>query len=164
MSDTAAYVLNLIGADGELERRIERGPAPRAVTDADREAGRERLRSESGSGMQIRIGGAGPDEEVQRKLTEQRIASMTFAELVPRIVRLRVDDRDRIWVAVSEAGRTWPPGSTSTTGRARSWATCATSGSRTSSSGGGRAAYVQRDELDVQQLVVVEVAQEQPAG
>lgn len=100
VSDSASYVLHLIDADGNLVRTITRGPAPRAVTEADKEAARDRVRDESENG--IRIGGGGPDEETQRRITEQRIEKMTFADLLPRVVGLRVDPADRIWVAVSE--------------------------------------------------------------
>lgn len=103
LSDSAAYLLRMIGPDGTLLRLIEREPAPRAVTETDREAARERVRSaESGGGGGIRIGGGGPDPATQRRILEQRLEKMTFAELVPRIVGLRVDPQDRIWVGVSE--------------------------------------------------------------
>lgn len=102
LSDSAAYLIRLLSADGDVERIIERAPPPRATTEADREAVRERVR-ESSTGGGIRMGGGGgPDEETQQRILEQRLAKMTFADVVPRIVRLGVDDRDRIWVGVSE--------------------------------------------------------------
>lgn len=104
VSDTAAYVLHLVDANGDPVLRIERDPPPRAVTEADRAAARDRVREESVSGGGIRVGGGGPDEETQKRLLEQRLAKMTFAELVPRVLQLRVDHRDRIWVGVSEEG------------------------------------------------------------
>ena len=97
-------------------------------------------------------------------MMEQRLANMTFAELVPRIVGLRVDDRDRIWVAVSEdeadvASRIdIYDREGELLGHLRDFPLPDVF------LGGGRVAYLQRDELDVQQLVVVEVAEEQPAG
>lgn len=102
VSDSAAYVIHLLDADGRVERIIDRGAPPRPVTEADREAARERVR-ESSTGAGIRMGGGGPDEETQQRMLEQRLAKMTFAETVPRIVRLGVDARDRVWVGVSEA-------------------------------------------------------------
>ncbi len=160
VSDTAAYVLHLIAADGEVERRIERDPAPRTVTEADREAVRERIRSQE-SGVGIRIGGMGPDEDTQKKMMERRLASMTFAELVPRIVGLRVDDRDRIWVGVSEdeadvASRIDVyDRDGQLLGHLRDFPL------PDIFLDGGRAALLQRDELDVQQLLVLQVGEQQ---
>lgn len=102
VSDSAAYVLRLLDPGGNLVRTIARGPAPRATTEADREGARQRVRDES-QGAGVRIGGGGgPDEETRDRILQQRLEKMTFAELIPRIVDLRVDPADRIWVAVSE--------------------------------------------------------------
>jgi hypothetical protein len=102
VSDTTAYLLHLLAPDGSEMRRIARAPEPRAVTEADREAARERVREASRSSGGIRIGGAAPDEEAREKMLQQRLEKMTFADVVPRIVDLRVDPAGRIWVAVSE--------------------------------------------------------------
>ncbi len=85
------YVIRLIGPDGAERLRIEREGEPRPVTDADREAVRERMR-----GQQSRIFGGDPAlaEELQRRQLE----AMTFAATVPRIERLAVDRQDRLWV------------------------------------------------------------------
>jgi len=93
VSDQAAYDFRLVRADGTMSRRIERDPAPRAVTQADRDAERARIRKESEESSR------GPSDE---KLLEQRLAKTTFADLVPRISGLAVDGEDRVWVGVSE--------------------------------------------------------------
>lgn len=161
VSDTAAYLVHFVGADGTVERVIERGPAPRPVTEADREAARERVREQSRAGGGIRIGGAGPDEQTQRRMTEQRLEQMTFAELVPRIVRLGVDGRDRIWVGVSEDvadevaridiydrdGRL--------VGELRDFPM------PDAFLADGRVAVLRRDDLDVQQVVVLEIREDE---
>ncbi len=102
VSDSAGYVLRLVDAGGTVRRIIRRDPPPREATEADREAARQRVRDEATGGGGVRIGGGGPDEETQRRLLEQRLEKMTFAELIPRVVALRVDRSDRIWVGVSE--------------------------------------------------------------
>lgn len=102
VSDSASYALHLIGPDGRLVRSIRRRPAPRATTEADREFARERVREESSGGGGVRVGGGGPDEDMQAEILRQRLEKMTFADLVPRVVALRVDPSDRIWVGVSE--------------------------------------------------------------
>lgn len=101
VSDTSAYLLRVIGPDGAVRRIIERAPAPRAVTEADREAARQRLRDQETQGTSIRMGGAGPDEATRLKMLEQRLEKMTFAAEIPSVISLRVDQRDRIWVGVA---------------------------------------------------------------
>lgn len=101
VSDSAAYALHLIGPDGELTRSIRREPAPRATTETDREIARDRVREQSQGGG-VRIGGGGPDEDMQAEILRQRLEKMTFADLIPRVVELRTDPAGRIWVGVSE--------------------------------------------------------------
>lgn len=100
VSDSADYVLRVVAGDGSVRRIIRREPPARPVTEADRRAARERALAESG--FSVRAGGQGPDQEAQRRMAEARVEAMTFADRVPRIVALRVDRRDRIWVGVSE--------------------------------------------------------------
>ena len=101
VSDTAAYVLHFLDPRGRRVRTVARSPAPRATTEADRELARQRVREESEGGG-IRIGGGGPDEATRERLLQQRMEKMTFAELIPRIVDLRIDPEGIIWVGVSE--------------------------------------------------------------
>ena len=92
VSDSVNYVLHIVAPDGTLERTIRRDPPARATTDADREAAREeeRTRAANASGL------TGSDEFLR-----QRLESMTFADVIPRITNLAVDPQDRIWVGVS---------------------------------------------------------------
>lgn len=107
VSDTADYILRLIGADGRVLRRIDRDLPAREATEADRERERERVRKRLQSGGGIRItfnsgggGGAGAPP-APSSLLEAQLAAMTFAPVVPRITGLRVDPLDRLWVGVS---------------------------------------------------------------
>jgi hypothetical protein len=100
LRDSADYVFRVVAGDGSVRRIIRREPPARRVTEADREAARERALGESG--FSVTAGGRGPDEAARRKMAEARVEAMTFAERVPRIVALQVDRRDRIWVGVSE--------------------------------------------------------------
>ena len=102
VSDSANYVLHIVLPDGTIERTIRRDPPARATTEADREAERERVRGQPG--LRMSGGQAVNDEEYRR----QRIANMTFADVIPRITNLAVDPKDRIWVGVSvdEPGKT----------------------------------------------------------
>lgn len=94
LSDTAAYVVHFVDAGGRRLRTLRRAPPPRPVTEADREAARERLRSEFSSPP---IPGL-PDAEA---MLRQRLENMTFEDVVPRIQGLAVDGGDRLWVAVA---------------------------------------------------------------
>lgn len=156
VSDSAAYVLHLLDAGGNRVRTVERGPAPRTATEADRELARQRVREESESS--IRIGGAGPDQETQERILEQRLEKMTFDDLIPRVVSLAVDPADRIWVGVSEA----TPGEVeridiydrtgTLLGELRDFPVPDVF------LGPDRIAVLRRDELDVQQVVIMDVS------
>jgi hypothetical protein len=101
VADSADYVLRIFGPAGELRRLVIREPA-RATTEADREEVRRRVFAEAEDGGGIQIGGGPPNPSLARRIAEQRVEQMTFAEWVPRIVELQVDPSDRIWVGVSE--------------------------------------------------------------
>lgn len=163
LSDTAAYLLRLIGPDGALRRVIERAPAPRATTEADREAVRQRLRDEEREGgTSIRMGGGGPDEATRRRLLEERLEKMTFASVLPRVISLRVDPRDRIWVGVAgeapdSIGRIdiYEPGG-ALIGELRGVPMPDVF------MGADRIGMLRRDELDIQQVVLLELSRPRP--
>ncbi|MEJ2215391.1 MAG: hypothetical protein P8099_02135 [Gemmatimonadota bacterium] len=106
LSDTAEYLVALLGRDGTVRRWIQRDPPPRATTDADRQAERERVRAaDQSGGARIRVGGGGGASEDQgssNPLLEQRLAKMTFEDVIPRIANLAIDPMDRLWIGVSE--------------------------------------------------------------
>jgi len=90
--ETAAYEVRFVGPSGEPERVLRRNPAPRLVTDSDRQAYLDSLL-------------APPEEETQfdtAELRRQRAEATTFADSMPRVVEMRRDTRDRLWVGVSE--------------------------------------------------------------
>lgn len=101
VTDSATYALHLLDPAGTMTRTIFRQPAPRMTTDADRKLARERVREQSQGGG-VRLGGGGPTESVQEEMLRQRLEKMTFADRIPRVVELRIDPADRIWVGVSE--------------------------------------------------------------
>ncbi len=148
VADGADYEIAFAGPDGGEKRRIRRGPPARAATEADRERVRRQTREqaeESGS-------------EVVRQSVDQRIEKMTFAETVPWITGLIVDTQDRLWVGVStevpeETGRIDVYDRTGTLlGEVRDppffpdlfFAD-------------GRAVHLDRDELDVQTIAVLQL-------
>lgn len=92
VQETAAYEIRLLDETGAERRTLRREPPPRPTTDADRQAVLDSLL-------------APPEEETQFNTDEvrrQQAEATTFAELIPRIVEMRRDTKDRLWVGVSE--------------------------------------------------------------
>lgn len=92
VQDAADYRIELLRPDGSVRRRIERAPAARPVSEADRQKVIDELLEP-------------PEEEntfstpeVRRQMAE----SATFSDVVPRVVSLLRDGRDRLWAGVSE--------------------------------------------------------------
>ncbi|MGH7502652.1 MAG: hypothetical protein ACREL7_12965 [Longimicrobiales bacterium] len=93
VSDKDRYELSLVATDGAQRMIIARAMAPWPVTETEREHARQQVRE-----RQISIRGMNIDMSA---MIEQQIQAMTFAETVPRIADLAVDQQDRIWVGVS---------------------------------------------------------------
>lgn len=91
VADAADYAIAIVGPDGSVERRIRREPPARATAEKDRERAREQARKQAEA--------SGSD--AVRQSVEQQIEKMTFAETIPRITGLAVDAKDRLWVGVS---------------------------------------------------------------
>lgn len=102
VADSADYVFRILAGDGTVRRIVRRSPPARTATEADRQAVRDDILGEDGAGFSLSVNGNSPDEAGQRRMAEQRVEAMTFADRIPRIVGLQVDREDRIWVGVSE--------------------------------------------------------------
>ncbi|MFW6089951.1 MAG: hypothetical protein ACODAB_09365, partial [Gemmatimonadota bacterium] len=92
LAESAAYDIRFLDSGGEVERIVRRDPPPRLVTEADRQAYLDSLL-------------APPEEETRfnsAEIRRERAEATTFADSVPRIVEMRRDPRDRLWVGVSE--------------------------------------------------------------
>jgi hypothetical protein len=95
ISDSSAYVLRLAAPDGSVVRTFGTGEPARRTTAADRERALDRIRA-----AQARLpdGGAfAPNPVLLRRQLEQT----PFSPVIPRVVGVRVDPQDRIWVGVS---------------------------------------------------------------
>jgi hypothetical protein len=100
------YEVRVVSPAGEVDAVLTRPVRPRDVTNRDRDAARERAREtmETGEGglrveenngrRTISAGGRG----MPRQQIEQRLAAMQFAEQVPVVRGLRVDNAGNIWV------------------------------------------------------------------
>lgn len=106
--DSSGYRIRLIGEDGTVDEILERPLSPIPVTNAVRDAERERRLAElEGNRNPTTLSIAGrPDirmpDDFANQLQEAlraRIEEMTFAEVVPAIEAVAVDADDCLWVA-----------------------------------------------------------------
>jgi hypothetical protein len=93
LAESDLYEIHLIDPAGRVRLVLRRDAPPWPVGDAEKEFARDRVRKSN-----LQLNGANVD---MGPLIEQQLASMTFAETVPRITKIRVDARDRIWVGVA---------------------------------------------------------------
>jgi hypothetical protein len=165
VADTAEYVLRLIDEDGNEVRRIARDLPARQTTEADKELARKRFREQARRGGGIRItirdGGPGgsPAGPPPERLLQAQLDAMTFAPVIPRITGIRVDAQDRIWIGVSID----EPGTTeridiydrngTLLGELTGWPLPDVF------LGPDRAAFLTRDDMDVQQIVLVRLVE-----
>jgi hypothetical protein len=163
-----------VANNGKVERVIERPFTARKVTDADKSKEKARRREQmkrGGGGMvfstadrrggsgptqrSVNVGGAMPKEEIERSLND-----LTFNEYMPVLAGLYVDPRGRMWVQRNgrEVGQDGPIDQIDAAGRYLG----TISGQKLPAavSPGGRAAYIERDDMDVEKVVVRKL----PAG
>jgi hypothetical protein len=148
--DGPEYDIRILGSDGIEQLRIRRDPPARATTPEDEAFERDRLREAS-------VGGNVPGAE---QMMEKRLEALTFAEVVPRITGLLVDDQDRLWagVSVNRPGETdridvyAPDGALLGEIRAPEFFPDLLFGE-------GRVARLTADDLDVQQIVVYQLVE-----
>lgn len=107
VADTVTWKVRLIGAEGQVERVAARPFRPRAVTEQDRRAERERRRAEieAGGGPRIEVRTMGPggsgavDQSAIRQALLAQIDELEFAPEMPVLHRIAVDGQGRIWAA-----------------------------------------------------------------
>jgi len=142
------YAFSILNGDGSERLHVRRGPPARVTTEDDRQRARDEARADADESTSPFV----------RNSIDERIEKMTFAESIPRITGLAVDGSDRLWVGVSEQF----PGETeridvyqldgTLLGEIRD-----PSVFPTKFYGTGRAALLDRDELDVQRVVVLQL-------
>ncbi|MYE34576.1 MAG: 6-bladed beta-propeller [Gemmatimonadales bacterium] len=186
IADSVGYRIKLLDAAGGRLSTLERPVPPVAVTPAIEAAERERRLASLESGgsgggggiMTLSItaaagssGGGNPMDsegmqEALRRIREDQIRDLRFPEEMPVITNLAVDWSDRIWVQRSAL-----PGETGTidilSADGRYFGSLPTDGLRIPRAfgPGGLLAYVERDDLDIQRVLVVRlVADEQLEG
>jgi 6-bladed beta-propeller len=159
LSFTSGYTVRILDANGQTVRYLQRPVRPRLVTQADRERAREERREEIASGrggIMITRGGGGnaPPPVNMRQMQERELENMRFADTIPALRGLRVAPSGKLWIErtgplVAESGPidlVTPEGQYLGTITGTSLPDAI---SRT-----GLAAYIERDEDDVQRVVV----------
>lgn len=157
--DGAAYAVRILDPAGSPVRLLQRPISPRRVTARDRQYEMERRTRELSEGGGLRL--VGPQSgalpaPVRRTLAEQ-LRDAEFARVMPVIRRISVDAAGTLWIE-----RTGPaldrPGPVDLIdpqgrylGTLAGWQVPAAFSPR------GRAAYVRRDELGVERVVVVRI-------
>lgn len=171
VAHTPGYTLKVLDAQGRMTRAIQRARHTRLATEADREHAREQRREMLASGRgRISVvrggppgggggggGGRGPMSAAQ---IEAQLRDMRFADTIPALQGLVVAPSGRIWVA--RTGERWgDPGPIDIVTAAGQYVgTVRGQKLPAAISATGRAAYLERDENDVERVVVVQL----PAG
>lgn len=162
LSFTSGYTVRILDANGTTVRYLQRPVRARLTTDADRERAREQRREmiRSGRGM-IRIqrgggggGGGGPAPGRSPQEMERALGEMEFADTIPALSGLRVAPSGKLWI-----GRTGPvvggPGPIDlVTPDGQYLGTVTGSALPDAISRSGLAAYIERDDNDVERIVV----------
>lgn len=163
-----AYAIRITDARGMHVATLRRPLEPRPVTDrvqrqarAAERARLERGESAGGPGMTVTMrdgaatfGTGGGAAALTREQIDQRLADMTFAGVVPAARRLATDPAGRIWVERYAADYATPGPVDLLTADGRYLGTLAGIPLPEAVSATGLAAWVERDELDVERIVV----------
>lgn len=166
-ADEAAYRVKLV-SDGKVTRIIERAFPVRKATERDRDKARAQRRTamKTGSGMIVstREGGPGGSRStigtgpgarprMSNAEIEQQIREMTFLETVPALRAMTKDAKGRLWIerTAREVGVPGPVDIIEPAGR---YIGTVHDKIPDAISASGRAAYIERDDMDVERVVV----------
>ena len=151
--DSIGYRVKLIARDGRVVGVVERPIAPLAVTEAMREAQRERYRAREV-----------PSNVGIFRVERESVDKMTFAEEVPVIANIAVDWEDRIWVERTGEDGTGPGPTDIVTPEGGYIGTLPADGVRIPSAFGpdGLMAYIETDEVGIQVVRVIWMNSLQP--
>ncbi|HEY0017633.1 MAG TPA: 6-bladed beta-propeller [Longimicrobium sp.] len=159
LSFTPGYTIRILDASGQTVRYLQRPTRTRLTTEADRDRAREERREMIASGrggIMIRRGGGSndPPPANARQMQERELANMRFADTIPALRGLRVTPSGKLWIE-----RTGPvvgePGPIDlVTPEGQYLGTITGTRLPDAISRGGLAAYVERDENDVERVIV----------
>ena len=151
--DSIGYRVKLISRDGQVVGAVERPIAPLAVTEAMRDAQRERY-----------VAREVPSNVGIFRVERESVDRLTFADEVPVIARISVDWEDRIWVQRRGEDGTGPGRTDIVTPDGGYIGTLPADGVRIPRAFGpnGLMAYITTDEFGVQIVRVIRLVSLQP--
>jgi 6-bladed beta-propeller len=169
INNAADYAVQVLDASGRVQRVFSTGVKPRAVSNRDREQAREQrretMRNPSGGGgafvrsingqTSFSFGGGGGGAPPSEAQIEESVREMEFAETVPLVRGLFTDVAGRIWVTRTSTENPTQDGFIDLLDHAgRYIGSLRDEPVPAAVSASGLAAYITRDELDVEQVVV----------
>jgi hypothetical protein len=167
LTHTQLYTVKVLDANGRVVRLLQRPVPVRRPTERDRERARNQVRErmQSGRGMIIvtRGGGgggqAGPPP-MSREQIEQRVRELQFADTVRTIQGMTVTPSGKLWIERTPATIGEPGPIDILTPDGRYLGTLNGTKLPVAISATGRAVYLERDDEDVERVVVRQL----PAG
>ena len=169
LTHTQLYTVKVLDANGRVVRLIQRPVPVRRPTERDRERARQEVRERmrTGRGMVLVTRGSGPGGRappgpppMSREQIEQRVRELQFADTVRTIQGMIVTPSGKIWVERTPASIGDPGPIDILTPDGRYLGTLNGTKLPAAISATGRAAYLERDEDDVERVVVRQL----PAG
>jgi hypothetical protein len=171
LSDSSAYAIKIVGADGGIRSVFRRPIRPQAVNSRIQQAEKERRLADlaSGRGPQIRIqadgpgggggrggGGAVPSQADIDQMLRNNVEQLQFYPEVPVITGLATGWAGKIWVARRDNDDIYGDGPVDVLGPTGQYIGTIVSGMKVPSAFGpnGLAAFVETDALDVVTVAV----------
>jgi len=153
--DSIGYRVKLVARDGSVVGTVERPVAPLAVTEAMKEAARDRYRAREV-----------PSNVGIFRIERESVDELRFADEVPVIANMAVDWEDRIWVERTGADGVEPGPIDIVTPEGGYVGTLPADGVRIPSAFGpnGLMAYVEADEVGIPTVRVIRLVSLQPQG
>ncbi len=153
--DSIGYRIKLVSRDGSVLGTVERPIAPLAVTEAMREAARDRYRAREV-----------PSNVGIFRIERESVDEMRFAEEIPVIANMAVDWEDRIWVERTGADGGEPGPIDIVTPEGGYVGTLPADGVTIPSAFGpdGLMAYLEADEVGIPIVRVIRLVSLQPEG
>lgn len=157
--DGAAYSIRILDSAGGVLRVLQRPIQPRRVTARDRQRERERRQAQLSEGDGPRLlgsQGVSLPAGVRQNMAEQ-LNDAEFAHVMPVIRRMATDPAGNLWIERAGPLLDQPGGIDVVSPRGRYLGTLAGWELPAAFSPGGRVAYVRKDALGVQRVVVMRI-------
>lgn len=100
VASSERFVVRFIRPDGTVDRVVRRSATPRPVTDGERKAALDSVRSAYAGGQGLRVVGTDgtPAPGLRTIAAERLLERIEFNDVRPLVVSLAVDNEDRLWI------------------------------------------------------------------